>query len=322
MSEALLSVERLSVTFDIHQNKRFPWSEPQKLHAVSDVSFELEKGTTLGVVGESGCGKSTLIRAICGLVTPTGGRVRLNGQEINYQDRAALLAARQQMQMIFQDPIASLSPRMNVREIVTEPLRLNKVEGDHAKMVKDMLDKVGIAERNLNRYPHEFSGGQCQRIGIARALITRPKILLCDEPVSALDVSIQAQVVNLLNEIQAEMGLTLIFVAHDLGIIRHISDQVLVMYLGGIMEFSDTETVVGTPMHPYTKALLSAVPIPNPRRKLSPEILVGDLPSPLDPPKGCLFSTRCPEVDEGCLIGRPAKRQTHDREITCVKVVR
>ncbi len=317
MTAPLLSVKQLSVDFDIHQNKRWPWSKPGLLHAVNHVSFDLLEGKTLGIVGESGCGKSTLARAICGLVTPSAGEVLLAGTAIDYGDRGSLASARRQMQMIFQDPMSSLNPRMTVREIVTEPLRLAQIQGDHLDMTNSILDRVGIHQRNLNRYPHEFSGGQCQRIGIARALVTRPKLLICDEPVSALDVSIQAQVINLLQELQQEMGLTLLFVAHDLGVVRHMADQILVMYLGGIMEYGGADEVVENPGHPYTEALLSAVPVPDPAVTLTPQLLSGELPSPLNPPTGCLFSTRCPKRQEVCHEKRPEVGSFHQHQVAC-----
>ena len=232
----MLSARDIHVDFEIHQNKKWPWSKPQILSAVNGVHFDLERGKVLGIVGESGCGKSTLIRAIAGLVKTTSGRVILNNKEVNYTNRADIARTHRKIQMIFQDPVASLNPRMTIKEIVDEPLGAffpNMSAHERHDQVCAMLNRVGIAKFNFGRYPHEFSGGQCQRIGIARALISKPEILLCDEPVSALDVSIQAQVVNLLFELQREMGLTLIFVAHDLGVIRHISDDVLVMYLGG-----------------------------------------------------------------------------------------
>ncbi|MCP4237739.1 MAG: ATP-binding cassette domain-containing protein [Aestuariibacter sp.] len=317
MSEALLSVRKLCVNYEVHQNKKWFWSKPQILQAVNDISFDLKPGETVGIVGESGCGKSTLVRSICGLVPPASGEVELIGKPIDYQQRVSLRAARRQMQMIFQDPIASLNPRMTVKEIVTEPLKLAGIDGDHSSLVKEILDRVGIVESHLNRYAHEFSGGQCQRIGIARALVTKPRLLICDEPVSALDVSIQAQVINLLQELQAEMGLALIFVAHDLGVVRHIADRILVMYLGGMMEYGDADTVVDTPGHPYSEALLSAVPVPDPRSRLTPQLLQGELPSPLNPPTGCLFSKRCPKQQPECHQHRPEIRNVSGHQIAC-----
>lgn len=317
MSSEFLSVRNLNVQFDIHQNKRFPWSPPQILHAVNDISFQLPAGKTLGIVGESGCGKSSLIRAIAGLNVPSEGSVWLDGEVIDYQSQNSIKAARRQMQMIFQDPVASLNPRMTIGEAVIEPLKILGIEGDHEAMRKNILDQVGISTQQINRYPHEFSGGQCQRIGIARALIIQPKLLLCDEPVSALDVSIQAQVVNLLKDLQAEMGLTMIFVAHDLGIVRHISDDIMVMYLGAMMEYGQANEVVSAPEHPYTQALLSAVPVPDPRVQFSPEFLEGELPSPLNLPQGCLFSTRCPRVFEQCHSARAPLENRNNRLVNC-----
>ncbi|MCP3687747.1 MAG: ATP-binding cassette domain-containing protein [Gammaproteobacteria bacterium] len=320
MSEVLLSVRNLCVNYEIHQNKKWFWSKPQILQAVNDISFDLKPGETVGIVGESGCGKSTLVRSRCGLVTPAGGEVELVGKLIDYRQQTALRVARRQMQMIFQDPIASLNPRMTVKEIVSEPLKLAEIDGDHSSMVKQMLDRVAIAESHLNRYPHELAGGHCPRIGIASALITRPRLLICDEPVSALDVSIQAQVINLLQELQAEMGLALIFVAHDLGVVRHIADRIMVMYLGGMMEYGQADAVVDNPAHPYSAALLSAVPVPDPRSKLTPQLLQGELPSPLSPPEGCLFSSRCPKQQPECCLHRPEIRNVSGRRVACQRL--
>ena len=316
----MLSVENLSVEFQLLQSKKWPWSEASVLKAVNGVSFSVDKGQTLGVVGESGCGKSTLIRAIAGLVKPAGGTVTLEGKPVNCSSRADLQALRRRVQMIFQDPVASLNPRMTIREIVAEPLTMFFPEMDaeaRTTRVHALLDRVGIPRRNANRYPHEFSGGQCQRIGIARALAAQPKVLLCDEPVSALDVSIQAQVVNLLQDLQRDMGLTLIFVAHDLGVVRHISDEILVMYLGGMMEKASADALVKDPQHPYTRALLSAVPVPDPDAKLNPEVLDGDLPSPLNLPTGCLFQSRCPKRFDRCTVQRPEPRFVGERQKAC-----
>ena len=321
MSTPLLSVEDLRVTFAINQGKKWPWSPANTLHAVNGVSFDLHRGKTLGIVGESGCGKSTLIRAIAGLVPPTGGTVRLDGKEVDYHNRASMQDLRRRMQMIFQDPIASLNPRMTIREIVSEPLayfRPDMTAEQRRIATRDILDRVGIPERNFNRFPHEFSGGQCQRIGIARALVSAPQVLLCDEPVSALDVSIQAQVINLLKELQAEMGLTLIFVAHDLGVVRHISDDVLVLYLGGVMEMAPAGDVVERPRHPYSQALLSAVPVPDPRIKTTPQVLNGDLPSPMALPKGCLFQSRCPKRIDACRSTRPPLKGDATAQVACL----
>ena len=317
MSDSFLSVRNMSVDFYIHEKKRFPWSKPQILKAVNNISFELPAGKTLGIVGESGCGKSTLVNAIAGLEAMKCGEVYLDGEKINYTSSESVRKARRTMQMIFQDPIASLNPRMTVRDIVAEPLKIGKFAGDHGKMVRDMLDRVGIPHNKLNSYAHEFSGGQCQRIGIARSLITQPKLLLCDEPVSALDVSVQAQVVNLLKEMQEEMNLSLVFVAHDLGVVRHISDEIMVMYLGGMMELTESEKLINSARHPYSAALLSSVPSPDPREVIQPQILSGELPSPLDLPAGCLFSTRCPYAEDRCKKERPETKFSSGRAISC-----
>lgn len=321
MTQSLLSVRDLHVSFPAPQTKKYIWSPAGEVSAVNGVSFDLAAGKTLGVVGESGCGKSTLIRAIAGLVTAKQGSVHLDGNLVDYSDRTAVQHLRSQVQMIFQDPVASLNPRMTIREIVSEPLAYFRPELSTAErevVTREMLERVGIAQANFNRFPHEFSGGQNQRIGIARALVARPKILLCDEPVSALDVSIQAQVINLLRELQVEMGLSLVFVAHDLGVVRHISDDILVMYMGGMMETAPAADLISAPEHPYTQALLSSVPIPNPRVKISPQVLIGELPSPLDLPTGCLFQSRCPVRIDGCATNRPELAQTDRGHVACL----
>ncbi len=321
MTQPVLSVSDLHVTFASRQGRRFPWSPINQIHAVNGVSFELPKGKTLGVVGESGCGKSTLIRAIAGLSAPASGEIKLDGKPVNYKRKADVLALRKQVQLIFQDPVASLNPRMTVRDIVEEPLRAffpNLGAAERHERVRALLDRVSIPERNFNRFPHEFSGGQCQRIGIARALVAEPTILLCDEPVSALDVSVQAQVINLLKDLQSEFNLSLIFVAHDLGVVRHISDDVLVLYMGGMMEHADARALIETPQHPYTQALLSSVPVPDPKVKVTPQMLEGDLPSPMNLPKGCLFQSRCPKCEPRCRDARPDFRQSPTGRVACV----
>lgn len=320
MSVPILSARDLRVTFRTRQGRRFPWSPAGAVHALNGVSFDLPHGKTLGVVGESGCGKSTLIRAIAGLVRPDHGEVRLDGATVDYRDRVQLVTLRRRVQMIFQDPVAALNPRMTVRDIVEEPLRAFRPElssEERAGLVRETLDRVSIAERSFNRYPHEFSGGQCQRIGIARAVIAEPDVLLCDEPVSALDVSVQAQVITLLKELQSERGLSLIFVAHDLGVVRHISDEVLVLYMGGMMERARAATLIETPRHPYTQALLSSVPVPDPTVRVAPQVLTGDLPSPLDLPNGCLFESRCPCRIEDCAQRRPAFAEDGETGVAC-----
>jgi oligopeptide transport system ATP-binding protein len=284
--------------------------EVARVRAVDGVSFTLREGETLGLVGESGCGKSTLCRAILQLTTPTSGSVRFEGQELVGRSRRGLRPLRRQMQMIFQDPFASLNPRKRVGQIIGDPLELHGLARGAAlkRRVQDLLDRVGLNAEHYNRFPHEFSGGQRQRIGIARALALRPKLIVADEPVSALDVSVQAQIINLLEDVQDEFGLSYLFVAHDLGVVRHVSDRIAVMYLGKIVENSDADELYDKPIHPYTNALLSAVPIPDPKRNSARERLVleGDVPSPIHPPSGCRFHTRCPWATEICTSDEPA----------------
>ncbi len=283
--------------------------EVARVRAVDGVSFTLREGETLGLVGESGCGKSTLCRAILQLTTPTSGSVRFAGEELVGRSRRDLRAMRRQMQMIFQDPFASLNPRKRVGQIVGDPLALHGIArgAELKRRVQDLLDRVGLNAEHYNRFPHEFSGGQRQRIGIARALALRPKLIVADEPVSALDVSVQAQIINLLEDVQDEFGLSYLFVAHDLGVVRHVSDRIAVMYLGKIVENSGADELYDKPIHPYTNALLSAVPIPDPKRNSARERLVleGDVPSPIDPPSGCRFHTRCPWCTDICTSDEP-----------------
>lgn len=321
----LLTVTDLNTTFNIKKDDAFFWQEPAKLHAVSNVSFTLNKGETLGVVGESGCGKSTLARTIIGLVKAASGSVVFDNQELIGIHPKKMHAIRRDIQMIFQDPLASLNPRMTVGSIIAEPLLTHYPKmsrNDVNKKVQEVMDKVGLLQSQINRYPHEFSGGQCQRIGIARALIMEPKLLICDEPVSALDVSIQAQVINLLSDLQAELGLALIFIAHDLSVVKHISDKVLVMYLGNAVELGEKGEVYHNTGHPYTRALMSAVPIPDPlaEKDKAVELLPGDLPSPINPPSGCVFRTRCPLADTACSQSKPILTGTTDHhKIACHK---
>jgi oligopeptide transport system ATP-binding protein len=279
------------------------------VQAVDDVSLTVHEGETLGLVGESGCGKSTLCRTILQLIEPTSGSVKFEGQELVGLRTRQLRPLRREMQMIFQDPYASLNPRKRVGEIVGDPLALNGLASGKAlrSQVQDLLERVGLNAEHFNRYPHEFSGGQRQRIGIARALALRPKLIIADEPVSALDVSIQAQIINLLQDLQREFNLTYIFVAHDLGVVRHVSDRIAVMYLGKIVELGAAEDVYTAPVHPYTLSLLSAVPIPDPRENKTrePMILEGDIPSPANPPSACRFHTRCPFATEICSTEEP-----------------
>ncbi|HVY98764.1 MAG TPA: dipeptide ABC transporter ATP-binding protein [Dongiaceae bacterium] len=305
----LLTVQDLKVYFEIGGNKLLG-KPPGIVKAVDGVSFELRAGETLGLVGESGCGKSTLGRAVLRLLPIHAGRVVWLGKDLARLESGEMRAVRRDMQIIFQDPLASLNPRMTVGEIVAEPLQTFQPNLGRAQIrerVKAMMAKVGLLPNQINRYPHEFSGGQCQRIGIARAMINEPKLIVCDEPVSALDVSIQAQIVNLLMDLQREMGMSLIFISHNLAVVRHISHRIMVLYLGKIMEIADRNSIYREPLHPYTIALNSAVPIPDPdeERNRSRIVLRGDLPSPLNPPSGCPFRTRCPRATEVCAQTMP-----------------
>ncbi|MEZ4845562.1 MAG: dipeptide ABC transporter ATP-binding protein [Bdellovibrionota bacterium] len=311
MSEKILSVNDLKVHFPIRTGLPF-FTKTHLVKAVDGVSFDLYKGETLGLVGESGCGKSTLGRAILQLIKPTSGEVMFDGEDLVHISISKLQQQRKYMQMIFQDPYSSLNPRMTIEDIVAEPLRtFNIVSGnDLRKRVQELLRIVGMDPRYIRRYPHEFSGGQCQRIGIARALALNPKIIVADEPISALDVSIQAQILNLMENLQKELGLTYVFIAHDLAAVHHISDRIAVMYLGKIVEMSDAETIIRTPKHPYTQALIQAAPIPDPtieknRKHLG---LKGDVPSPINPPSGCAFHPRCPIAVDRCKVDVPELR--------------
>ncbi|MCC7460382.1 MAG: dipeptide ABC transporter ATP-binding protein [Proteobacteria bacterium] len=311
MSDIILSVKDLKVHFPIRSGLPM-FTKTQHVKAVDGVTFDLYKGETLGLVGESGCGKSTLGRAILRLIQPTSGEVLFEGQDLAHLSHAKLQLQRRYMQMIFQDPFSSLNPRMTIEDIVAEPLRtFNIVSGQELRRkVQDLLRMVGMDPRYIRRYPHEFSGGQCQRIGIARALALNPKIIVADEPISALDVSIQAQILNLMETLQKELGLTYIFIAHDLAAVHHISDRIAVMYLGKIVELSDAETIIRAPKHPYTQALIQVAPIPNPKleKQRKHVVLKGDVPSPLNPPSGCTFHPRCPIAVDRCKSDIPELR--------------
>lgn len=303
---ALLSVQHLVKNFELRASKGLRKSK-RIVQAVSDVSFDVETGKTLGIVGESGSGKTTVGRSILQLITPTSGKVFFDGHDLTEMSFEELRAVRRQMQIVFQDPFASLDPKMTVGSSISEPLVVQGVSGDHQDRVAELLDLVGLAPDHARRFPHEFSGGQRQRVGIARALALDPKLIVLDEPVSALDVSIQAGVVNLFGDLQKRLGMSFVFIAHDLSVVRHIADDVAVMYLGKIVEIGNKNAVYNHPSHPYTKALLSAVPLPDPKVERSRHriMLEGDVPSPVNPPSGCRFRTRCWKATELCAQTEP-----------------
>jgi oligopeptide/dipeptide ABC transporter ATP-binding protein len=306
--------------------KRFPirggllGREVGAVQAVSDVSFSIARGETLGLVGESGCGKSTLGRCILRLIEPTSGQVLFKGRDITKLDQKELRKLRRQMQIIFQDPFASLNPRMTVEEILSEPIEIHGLASNRQERLEKihrLLDLCGLRRESLNRYPHEFSGGQRQRVCIARALAVEPEFIVCDEPVSALDVSIQAQIINLMQDLQKELGLTYLFIAHDLKVVEHISNRVAVMYLGRMVEVAEAEELYANPRHPYTQALLSAIPIPDPTYRKSRIMLRGDVPSPINPPQGCHFHPRCAKARDVCKSGYPEPQSSGTHQYRC-----
>ena len=319
MSDAVFEVENLKVHFPV---KGGLFTKKQVVKAVDGVSFEIYPRETFGLVGESGCGKSTTGRAIVKLYEPTSGTVYYHGEDVTKIKGSHLAEFRRNVQMIFQDPYASLNPRMTVGEIIREPMDIHHIfntKEEREQRVRELLDIVGLKPDHIRRYPHEFSGGQRQRIGIARTLALNPQFIVCDEPISALDVSIQAQVINLLEHIQKEMGISYLFIAHDLSMVKHISDRIGVMYLGNLVEIGDSDDVYHRPLHPYTQALLSAVPIPDPRvaREKKRIVLEGELPSPLDTPSGCVFRTRCPNATERCAREKPGMVNVGKRTVAC-----
>ena len=312
MSDTLLRVEDLKIYYPVAGSG---FGKKEFVKAVDGVTFEVKKGEVFGIVGESGCGKSTLGRGVCKLENLTSGHVYLDGDDITEYNDLRMRSVRKKVQMVFQDPYASLNPRMSVFDIIAEPLLVHHLYQDKAdleKKVLDLLHRVGLDEYHANRYPHEFSGGQRQRIGIARALAVEPSLIIADEPVSALDVSIQAQVLNLLNELKHDLDLTYIFVAHDLSVVEYISDRVGVMYLGNFVEVGEKEKIYSNPMHPYTQALLSAVPVPDPTAKRERILLEGSIPSAHKPPTGCKFHTRCPKCMECCKTQAPERYEVDD----------
>lgn len=321
---SLLEVKQLKKHFPIHGG--IFYRKIAAVHAVDGIDFHVSPGEVLGLVGESGCGKSTVGRSILQLHQPSAGQVIFDGKSLGDLSHGEMVATRKDLQMIFQDPYESLNPRHSIGQILEEPFIIHKSadEAERKQKVAELLERVGLPASYVHRYPHEFSGGQRQRIGIARAVSQHPKLIVCDEPVSALDVSIQSQVVNLLLELQREMNLAYVFIAHDLAVVKHISDRIAVMYLGKIVELTDADSIYQKPLHPYTQALISAIPIPDPKRKRQRVLLKGDVPSPINPPSGCRFHTRCPYADQQCKVEEPRLEELssgdeHSHLVACHK---
>jgi oligopeptide/dipeptide ABC transporter ATP-binding protein len=316
MTHPLLAVEDLKMYFPVYGGVMR--RKVAQVFAVDGVSFKIRAGETLGLVGESGCGKTTVGRTLLRLYRPTGGKVHFDGRNMMTLDRTALQAIRRDMQIIFQDPFESLNARQTIQEILEEPFRIHRIGSseERRQRVRQLLERVGLPGNSLTRFPHEFSGGQRQRIGIARAIALEPRLVICDEPVSALDVSIQSQIINLLLELQREMGLTYLFIAHDLAVVKHISDHIAVMYLGRIVEYAASDVLYREPRHPYTQALISAIPVADPDVRKKRQVLTGDVPSPITPPSGCHFRTRCPYAIDRCRNEVPALRPTPDADNT------
>ncbi len=322
--EPILKVQQLKVHFSVKNNFIF-WKKPLALKAVDDISFELHKGETLGIVGESGCGKSTLARALAGLISTNSGNIIWQKQNLTKANKRTWKVIRKNIQMIFQDPVASLNPRMTIGQCIAEPLLNfypNLSRHDIRQQVRQIMNEVGLLPDVINRYPHEFSGGQCQRAGIARALICKPELVICDEPVSALDVSVQAQIITLLNELKQKMNISLVFISHDLSVVKHLSDKIMVMYSGKLMELAPVSTLYDNPQHPYTKALLSAIPVPDPQTEQEKTIqcLQGDLPSLVSLPSGCVFRTRCPLAKKVCAHQQPTVNFVNNHMVACLMV--
>ena len=308
----LLEVKNLTKFFPLKKSGRL--GKVRTIYAVNGVSFCMEKGETLGLVGESGCGKTTTGRAVLRLIEPTSGDIRFEGENVATFANRRLKEFRRSAQMVFQDPFASLNPRMSVREIVEEPLLIHGIgdKKERHERVAEVLEKVGLEIDYMRRFPHEFSGGQRQRIGIARVLTLKPKLIVADEPVSALDVSIQAQIINLLVRLQDEFALSYLFISHDLAVVEHIADRVAIMYMGKIVETAPAKTLYGNPLHPYTRALLSAIPVPTPHTRIKRQILTGDIPNPANPPTGCSFHTRCPQAEDICKRKAPEMKEKNE----------